>query len=178
MTGVYYPYMASIVGKRRGKQTYYYLATSARVGGKPRIVEQKYLGTAAELDARRSDGANRDAIEADTASGVRRPRRRMVGDRPAGRGRDRRRGAGPGDADAGATVGAYLALACGEPGRGPALEARLRRLVEAHAGGRLVKLDRPDGSSPVLGRGGPRRRRSSRDRGPDHTRGCPRYGLD
>jgi hypothetical protein len=30
--------MASIVGKRRGKQTYYYLVESARVGGKPRIV--------------------------------------------------------------------------------------------------------------------------------------------
>jgi hypothetical protein len=38
VAGVYYPYMASIVGKRRGKQTYYYLVESARVQGKPRIV--------------------------------------------------------------------------------------------------------------------------------------------
>ena len=46
---VYYPYMASIVGKRRGTATYYYLVESARVDGKPRIVSQEYLGTAEEL---------------------------------------------------------------------------------------------------------------------------------
>jgi transposase len=48
---VYYPYMASIVGKKRGQATYYYLVESARVGGKPRIVSQEYLGTAGELAA-------------------------------------------------------------------------------------------------------------------------------
>jgi transposase len=48
---VYYPYMASIIGKKRGEATYYYLAESARVGGKPRIVSQEYLGTAEELAA-------------------------------------------------------------------------------------------------------------------------------
>jgi len=48
---MYYPYMASIVGKRRGKHTYYYLVESARVGGKPRIVSQEYLGTAEEVMA-------------------------------------------------------------------------------------------------------------------------------
>ncbi len=49
---VYYPYMASIVGKKRGNQTYYYLVESARVDGKPRIVDQQYLGTSQELLAR------------------------------------------------------------------------------------------------------------------------------
>jgi len=49
---LYYPYMPSIVGKRRGKQTYYYLVESARVDGKPRIVSQEYLGTAEEVMAR------------------------------------------------------------------------------------------------------------------------------
>ena len=44
--------MPSIVGKRRGKQTYYYLVESARVGGAPRIVAQQYLGTAEEVMAR------------------------------------------------------------------------------------------------------------------------------
>ena len=44
--------MSSIVGKRRGKQTYYYLVESARVDGKPRIVSQEYLGTAEEVMAR------------------------------------------------------------------------------------------------------------------------------
>src|SRR6266581_5912418 len=44
--------MASIVGKRRGKHTYYYLVESARVDGEPRIVSQQYLGTGEEVLAR------------------------------------------------------------------------------------------------------------------------------
>ena len=51
MTGVYYPYMASIVGKRRGTQTYYYLREMARVEGKPKVVWQQYLGKAADIAA-------------------------------------------------------------------------------------------------------------------------------
>ena len=43
--------MASIVGKKRGTATYYYLVESARVNGNPRIVSQEYLGTAEELAA-------------------------------------------------------------------------------------------------------------------------------
>ena len=43
--------MSSIVGKKRGGATYYYLVESARVGGKPRITSQEYLGTAEELAA-------------------------------------------------------------------------------------------------------------------------------
>src|SRR5271165_6105258 len=43
--------MASIVGKKRGRATYYYLVESARVDGRPRIVSQEYLGTADELAA-------------------------------------------------------------------------------------------------------------------------------
>jgi len=41
--------MPSIVGKRRGDRTYYYLVESARVEGQPRIVDQQYLGTAEEV---------------------------------------------------------------------------------------------------------------------------------
>jgi transposase len=44
--------MPSIVGKRRGKHTYYYLVESARVDGQPRIVSQEYLGTAEEVMAK------------------------------------------------------------------------------------------------------------------------------
>ena len=40
--------MASIIGKRQGNQTYYYLVESARVDGKPRIVSQQYLNAALE----------------------------------------------------------------------------------------------------------------------------------
>jgi hypothetical protein len=43
--------MASIVGKKRGNATYYYLVESARVNGQPRIVSQEYLGTSEELAA-------------------------------------------------------------------------------------------------------------------------------
>jgi transposase len=44
--------MASIVGKKQGDRTYYYLVESARVNGKPRIVSQRYLGSADEIAAR------------------------------------------------------------------------------------------------------------------------------
>jgi len=47
--------MPSIVGKRRGGQTYYYLVESGRVDGKPRIVSQQYLGSAAEVVAKLSE---------------------------------------------------------------------------------------------------------------------------
>jgi len=46
--------MPSMVGKRRGKQTYYYLVESARVDGKPRIVSQQYLGTSGGVMAKLS----------------------------------------------------------------------------------------------------------------------------
>ncbi|MDE0102026.1 MAG: IS1634 family transposase [Bryobacterales bacterium] len=41
--------MASLIKKRKGNQNYYYVAVSARVNGKPRIVSQTYLGTAERL---------------------------------------------------------------------------------------------------------------------------------
>lgn len=44
--------MASIVGKKQGGKTYYYLVESARVDGKPRIVSQQYLGSAEEVAAK------------------------------------------------------------------------------------------------------------------------------
>ncbi len=47
--------MPSIVGKKQGNKTYYYLVESARVGGKPRIVSQRYLGPAEEIVARLSE---------------------------------------------------------------------------------------------------------------------------
>lgn len=51
---MYYLYMASIVGKKQGGKTYYYLVESARVEGKPRIVSQQYLGSAQEVAAKLS----------------------------------------------------------------------------------------------------------------------------
>lgn len=47
--------MASVIEKRRADgRTYYYLVESARVDGKPRIVSQQYLGSAAEVAAKLS----------------------------------------------------------------------------------------------------------------------------
>jgi transposase len=43
--------MGSIIGKSIKGQTYYYLREVARVGGKPKIVSQRYLGKAADIEA-------------------------------------------------------------------------------------------------------------------------------
>jgi len=43
--------MSSIISKKFKGNTYYYLVESARVGGKPRIVSQRYLGKASDIEA-------------------------------------------------------------------------------------------------------------------------------
>jgi len=48
----------SIVGKKQGNKTHYCLVESARVGGKPRIVSQRYLGPAEEVLARLAGAAS------------------------------------------------------------------------------------------------------------------------
>ena len=107
---VYYPYVASVVGKKRGGSTYYYLVESARVGGKPRIVSQEYLGTAEELAAAMRGGGlglpdrvqHKDFGVAAAAWG-------MLEDLGVAGLIDA--AAGPRRADAGASAGTYLALA-------------------------------------------------------------------
>jgi len=107
---VYYPYVASVVGKKRGGSTYYYLVESARVGGKPRIVSQEYLGTAEELAAAMRGGGlglpdrvqHKDFGVAAAAWG-------MLEDLGVASLIDA--AAGPRRADAGASAGMYLALA-------------------------------------------------------------------
>ena len=102
--------MPSIVGKRRGKQTYYYLVESARVEGKPRIVSQQYLGTAEEVMAR---------LEGRGAGKPDRTQHKAFGDVAAVWGMlERLEVAGIVDevvggrrGDAGASVGTYVALA-------------------------------------------------------------------
>ncbi len=107
---VYYPYVASVVGKKRGGSTYYYLVESARVGGKPRIVSQEYLGTAEELAAAMRGGGlglpdrvqHKDFGVAAAAWG-------MLEDIGVAGLIDA--AAGPRRGDAGASAGTYLALA-------------------------------------------------------------------
>jgi transposase len=43
--------MASLIAKKKANKLYYYVVESARVNGKPRIVQQTYLGTADRLAA-------------------------------------------------------------------------------------------------------------------------------
>jgi len=43
--------MASIVGKKISGHTYYYLREMARVGGKPKMVSERYLGKASDIEA-------------------------------------------------------------------------------------------------------------------------------
>src|SRR5947199_9810519 len=43
--------MASIIGKTIKGQTYYYLREVARVDGKPKVISQRYLGKAADIEA-------------------------------------------------------------------------------------------------------------------------------
>jgi transposase len=107
---VYYPYMPSVIGKKRGGATYYYLVESARVGGKPRITSQEYLGTAEELAAAMRGGGlglpdrvqHKDFGALAAAWGV-------LEDLGVAQLIDEV--TGPRRADAGASVGTYLVLA-------------------------------------------------------------------
>ena len=102
--------MPSIIGKRQGNKTYYYLVESARVGGKPRIVSQRYLGPAEEVIARLSEAGpgepdrTRHLYFGDVAAVwamLGRLRVAEITDAVVG----------PRRADAGASVGTYIALA-------------------------------------------------------------------
>jgi transposase len=103
--------MASLVAKRSSGRVYYYLVESARVRGRPRIVSQRYLGSAEEVAARLSEaGPGEPARSRHLAFGDVAAVWGMLGrldyggivDAVVG---DRR-------ADAAASVGTYLALAC------------------------------------------------------------------
>jgi transposase len=131
--------MASLVGKRRGGRTYYYLVESARVAGKPRIVAQQYLGSAEELAARLSQAGPGEPT---------RTRHRAFGDLAAAwqtlqrlqvaRLIDNQVGARRGDAAA--SVGTYLALAALNRVVAPCSKLGFARWWQTTAGDRLVKL--------------------------------------
>ena len=140
MTGVYYPYMASIVGKRRGKQTYYYLVESARVGGKPRIVSQQYLGSADEVMAKLSETPAGQPI---------RSQHKRFGDLAAVWSTLARLDVAgivdevaPRYANAATSVGTYLALACANRIVDPCSKRGFADWWATTAGPRWVKLDR------------------------------------
>ncbi|CAN5752488.1 transposase [soil metagenome] len=130
--------MPSIVGKRRGKHTYYYLVESARVDGKPRIVSQQYLGTAADVMARL----------ADTPAGEPgRSQHKRFGDLAAVWGMLERVGVaaiiddvvGDRRSDAAASVGTYLALAIANRVVDPCSKLALSEWWQTTAGPRFVR---------------------------------------
>ena len=101
--------MTSIIGKTIKGQTYYYSREVARVGGKPKIISQRYLGKASDIEA---------AIAGST-SVPDRTRHLLFGDVAAVWSMLSRVGVaeiidevvGPRRSDAAASVGTYIALA-------------------------------------------------------------------
>ena len=135
---VYYLYMPSIVGKRQGNQTYYYLVESARVDGKPRIVSQQYLGSAAEVMAKLSDAPAGEPV---------RTQHKGFGDLAAVWSvLERLNVAGVIDAvvprrsDAAASVGTYIALATANRIVAPCSKLAFADWWDSTAGPRWVKL--------------------------------------
>ena len=136
---MYYPHMASVIGKRRADgRTYYYLVESARVDGKPRIVSQQYLGSATEI-AEKLAGA--------PAGNPVRSQHKRFGDLAAVWSVLERLGVvevidavAPRRADAAASVGTYLALACANRIVAPCSKLGFADWWATTAGPRWVKL--------------------------------------
>ncbi|MET8535767.1 IS1634 family transposase [Streptomyces sp. NPDC005065] len=130
--------MPSIISKRRGAKTYYYLVESARVDGKPRIVSQQYLGSGDEVAAKlagesagapvRSQHKEFGALAA-VWSVLERLGVRDAVDRAA-----------PRRADAAATAGTYIALATANRVVAPCSKAAFAIWWESTAGPRFTKV--------------------------------------
>ena len=130
--------MPSIVGKRQGNQTYYYLVESARVDGKPRIVSQQYLGSAAEVMGKLSAGAGGEPV---------RTQHKSFGDLAAVWSVLERLGVAavidavvPRRSDAAASVGTYIALATANRIVAPCSKLAFSDWWDTTAGPRWVKL--------------------------------------
>src|SRR5664279_2544680 len=136
---VYCPHMPSIIGKKRGNQTYYYLVESARVDGKPRIVDQQYLGSTAEVMAR---------LTGAPAGSPERTQHKRFGDLAAVWGILERlkvaeaidEACGPRRADAAASVGTYLALTTANRVVAPCSKLAFADWWATTAGPRFTKL--------------------------------------
>lgn len=130
--------MPSIISKRRGARTYYYLVESARVEGKPRIVSQQYLGSGEEVAAKlagqsagapvRSQHKEFGALAA-VWSVLERLEVASVVDQVA-----------PRRADVAVTIGTYIALATANRVVAPCSKAAFARWWESTAGPRFTKV--------------------------------------
>jgi transposase len=130
--------MASIIGKTVGGHTYYYLREVARVGGKPKVVSQKYLGKAADIEAAINGAtAMPDAVEhrrfGDVAavwSMLERLGLAAIVDEVVGQRR----------ADAAASVGTYFALAVANRVAAPCSKLAFADWWSTTALERMIKL--------------------------------------
>jgi transposase len=127
------------VGKKQDGRTYYYLVESARVNGKPRIVSQRYLGSADEIAQRLSESGpgepdrTRHVSFGDLAAawsmlqrlGVARIVDDVVGQRRS---------------DAAASVGTYFALAVANRVTAPCSKLAFADWWGTTAGDRMIKL--------------------------------------
>jgi transposase len=131
--------MSSIVGKKQDGRVYYYLVESARVGGKPRIVSQRYLGSADEIAERLSESGPGEPD---------RTRHLGFGDLAGVWSMLERLGVaeivddvvGPRRADRSASVGTYFALAVANRVAAPCSKLGFADWWATTAGDRLVKL--------------------------------------
>jgi transposase len=130
--------MASIISKKVSGQTYYYLREMARVDGKPKMVSERYLGKASDIEAAMAGAQvmperTRHLGFGDLAAvwsmlarlGVAEIVDEVVG--------ARRR-------DAGASVGTYIALAAANRVVAPCSKLAFAEWWKTTAGDRLVKL--------------------------------------
>ncbi|MDA8057194.1 MAG: IS1634 family transposase [Actinomycetota bacterium] len=131
--------MSFIVGKKQDGKTYYYLAESARVDGKPRIVSQRYLGSAEEIAARLSGQGpgepdrSRHLAFGDVAAVWETLRRLQVVEIIDDVVGSRR-------CDAGASVGTYIALACLNRVVDPCSKLAFAQWWVTTAGDRMLRL--------------------------------------
>jgi len=135
--------MASLYPKKIGGKTYWYLREMGRVDGKPKMISERYLGTAAEIAA---------AVEGAQASALpERTRHLAFGDAAAGWGMledlgvaaviDEVTGSRP--AGARLSAGTYLALAALNRLVAPCSKAAFADWWKATAGDRFTKIGAP-----------------------------------
>jgi transposase len=135
--------MASLYPKKIGGKTYWYLREMGRVDGKPKMISERYLGTAAEIAA---------AVEGAQASALpERTRHLAFGDVAAGWGMledlgvaaviDEVTGSRP--AGARLSAGTYLALAALNRLVAPCSKAAFADWWKATAGDRFIKIGAP-----------------------------------
>jgi transposase len=130
--------MASIISKKVSGQTYYYLREMARIDGKPKMVSERYLGKASDIEAAMVGAQvmperTRHLGFGDLAAtwsmlcrlGVAEIIDEVVGSRRA---------------DAGASIGTYIALATANRVVAPCSKLAFADWWKTTAGDRLVKL--------------------------------------